>query len=904
MKFFWNLARKSIGLQKPRILTLSAISRFESTALEALPQNLKELSVLPSPFRAQGLVISQDIVHDFWLSNNLDKKIKKIITPLSLHHPRALAMAAQAIQRLITRQNIPESWQESWQTALKTIQKNPIKPANISVYFENKEIGCADWLPEFRSQSSPGELFKIIKQSLAAIYSERFIRERLQRGWSHHHLPLTLVVNFLDDVKVKTDFSLVIHTTHPRYHNSAIAQILVTTKGELHDYTIFKPAFISKKSLILNHWQNPVLSEEVMRALLAPVFALEAKTKQSVSLSGWYHDKTAFTVLRLDLVPRENSGEVLYEYTLSRTSPVLVTGEFFGQGIAVGSLCVERLGLQPKIIHSGNIIVAKKLATISQAMVAEAVGFILEEDLDTAQIAAKTRQITVPILAGVKNAVKKFRSGAIVTLAPTSAKQGALYSGALPYEVKPIVRVKHKIKTEVRPTQTRVTIDELIVRSGASHPFTYFSQNKFEKNIYTQLLGQALAQEIAEQYPARLTIVFSNSLPRVFTQWCGGKSAENKLRLRASARGAERYLSKTYQPVLAAECDAIKEVRDRFGFTELDIQLPYCRSVGELEEMMELLSKHGLTRESGWRFSLATDMPGHAILTAALAKHLDELVFDIDSLVKSTTGTRSAITTATQKTVEQALSAIAKAAHKEGTRIALSGTLLATEPRLIWSAVKSGVKTLMVSPEEESAVRTATWEAERSVGYGNTSPQFLGTMASLACLGALLITVGAGCGRQAPAVSAPQMTPAQIRAEIVSALADEREKSLAENTTATVYGFANFKVAHPRAYETTMAPTEFVLTNQSTNEVLRFSAFTQFGTASSTDFLTTTNLPGKLFMVVPEQTKDEIIFTEVMPTYIYEIELAKNKILKIESPTSSIAIMNIAKSIQVLLNTN
>lgn len=838
---------------------------------------INQLDSLVSPLKADFLVISQAQVQEFWIQNNLDKKIKKIISSLSLHHPRAIASAAQTIQRLIVRQNVPASWQ----------LKKQAKCAHISVYLGNSEIGSSDWLPNYNAPVSPPELGRVIKQSLGALYHERFIRERLQRGWSQHHLPITVVATLVDKIKT-VDPEIIIHTVHPDYHNSAIAQLVITTKGQRHDYSIFKPAFATKKALVLNKWHDQIISEDSLRTIFAPILDLEKKNG-TIKISGILNKiDNSVTVLRLETEAQQNKEE-LCQYVLSNTSQALATGEWLGQGIAVGALLIDRAVQTQKVLSSGNIIVAKNLNMIAQTAVNSAVGFIVEETVDTARVTAKTKHINVPILARVKNATKKFRSGTMVTVAATENNEGVVYSGALPYEVTPIVRVAHKTKTEIRPTKAQISIDELIGLSGAHHPLDYFSKKNNHGKIYTELLGQALAVAVAEQYPARLTVAFSNSLSRVFTHWAGGKSAENKLHLRSNARGAERYLAKQYEPVLAAECAAFKQVREKFGFTEMNIKLPYCRSSVELEEIITAIGKYGLTRSSGWRFSLATDLPGHAILTSALAKHLDELVFDIDSLVKSTTGTRSTVITPThQKTVEHALAAIAKAARKERARVALSGALLASEPKLVWSAVKSGIKTLVVKAEEESAVRATAWQAERTVGYGGANSRWLGTMVGVASLGVLLITVGAGCGQRAPAIETPQITPAQIRAEIMTALEAQKNSALQEKTTATVTGFANFNVAHPRNFAATYSPDDFTLSSEMDKLTLKFSAISKFGTSSSTDFVTDTKLPGKLF-AYPNESE---------PLYIYEVELTKNKILKIESATTSEAIMEIVKSVQ------
>lgn len=899
MKFSWNnknIFRAPVWLQTEAssssltsIFLLSDIKNLPAAHVRQIPPNIYALSALEMPFQSQAVVVPNALVQQFWTTSDLDKKIKKIITPLNLHHPRAIASAAQSIHRLIVRQNLPDTWMTELRSALKKIIQKNTKHFQITLYFGSTEIGQAEWLPECVGAAQENAVCKNIKIALATLYNERFIRERLQRGWSQQRLPLTIVITALETVSAVE--RITIRTAHPAYTNSALAQVIIAKKDQAVDYLIFKPALNTKKRLVINQaTDNGGAIETMVRTALDPLVNLEQKNKQPVCLSGWLNSKTGVVTITQLYFDVAKNKEKLYEYVLSHQGTVLGSGEFFGQGIAVGAVSLLRTASTTKSIGSGSIIVAKNLLSIPANSLAEAAGCILEENADTARVTAKIHQINLPILAGVKGATKKFRTGTMVTVANVN-NEGLVYSGALPYEVKPVVRTTQNSKTEIRATHAHISIDELIGLSGAHHPLTYFNK-KNNSAQYIEKISQALAVAVAQHYPVRTTVVFSNSLPRVFVQWAGGKQSEQALRLRPNARGAERYLTKQYQAVLAAECLALKQVREQFGFSQIDVQLPYCRSAVELEEIMVLLKANGLTRENGWRFSLATDAPGHAILTTALAKHLDELVFDVDSLVKSTTGARTtSISPIGQKTIEHALSAIAKAARKEKARIALSGALLATEPRLVWSAVKSGIKTLVVAPEEESMVRSIACEAENAVGYAGVRPQFLRTMAGVACLGALIITVGAGCGAQQKIANTPQLTPAEIRAGIMAELAEEREAIKSEQTITTVKGFADFRVVHPRRYEATFSPKDLILTNRDTGDMVKFSVVSKFSSASSTDFLTTSKLSGKTIMTEPEA---------VDSPKISEVELVKNKILRVESTVSSDEIMAMIASIQVI----
>lgn len=783
MLFSWSQFKpllKSTPLPsvEPRIFSVSEISEIKGE-----PIALTELVKLTP----QGFVLPAAFVQAFWQHQNLDKKIKAALVGVNLRHPRSLASAADAVTRLIVKQTIPTAWQKEWSRVTQELTKKNTKiNSTIVPYFSNPEVGPVEWLPENRGLFSEAHCLKAVKQALAALYSERFIREREQRGWSHAQLPVSLVVSLQPVLqKNSRQCTIKISTTDPISSNAALARVTVATANQSEHYLVFKPALGTKKAISINHWSNQIISEAALTTILAPFIALEKKY-QPVSVSGDFDPVTSqFHLTRLDFATNPSQHQSL-DYVLKNTSAVIGTGTFLGQGIAVGPLFVCRT--KNTVPESGSIIVAKNIAAVPVEWLAEAAGLILEENTENAILKLKAQGSTTPILVGVRHAVRKLRSGVIVTMAMTDGV-GTVYTGALSYEVKPTKIITKKTNTELRSPQSVISVDELITQIGGRHPLDY-CRTKQSASEYSLKLGQALAHTAAQQFPQRFTVALSSSVGTVFAAWHGGAKAERQLHVRSAARGAERYLHPQYKNVFEAEITALKQARERFGLTNFDLQLPYCRSGAELEEVLAILTKEGLTRAAGWRFSLATDVPGHALLTEALAKQLDELIFDIDSLVKSTTGERfTSLTPVRQKTVETALLAITKVARKERARVALSGSLLSREPKLVFSAIKTGIKTLVLEDHQLTVVRTAALEAERNLGNtSGTNRQLLSAVAGFACLCAMLITVGSGCGTQTKVPESPQMTPAQIRAEIMSALAEEREKNVSPN-----YGDYSFR---------------------------------------------------------------------------------------------------------------
>lgn len=882
MKFSWlSQSVKTVFQAQPEILVTPKIFFLnELTATAPVPEPVREWAgmVTTHPeFTTQALVVPAQFVADFWLHQDLGKKIKKITSTINLRHPRSMSHAAEQINRLISKQTIPAAWEKEWHKTTKALSKQAKHGLTTTLFLAEPTMGSVDWLPELQV-SSADQILKLLRKSLAALYSERCLREREQRGWGHTQITATLVFS----ARLTATTYRVQLTTHEHgVLTSPVAALQLESNTQREHYTLFKPALISKKSLILNRWKRTLVSEKLVATWLEPLVLLAKKHQRAVIVTGqWDASTNQLTINRLDWQASPEISQAV-EYVLQKRSAVLVQGNMIGQGIAIGPLALIRTKtIEPQ---SGSILVAKHFADIPTDYLKSAVGIILEDSLETVVPQIKHLPANCVLIAGVRQALRHLRTGTMVTVAREN-DLGVVYAGALPYEVKPAVTEKKKIKTQVRLPQSIIAVDELIAAIGNQHPLQYFKNKNTSE--YSELLGQALAETVAKQYPHITTVALSSSLPAVFTAWQGGLKAERQLKLRTTARGAERYLLPAYTPVLAAECAALKQTKERFGFN-FTIQLPYCRSVSELEQLLSVLAKEGIDRANGWRFVLATDVPGHALLTQALSQHLDELMFDLDSLVKSTTGERGTVLTpARQKTIETALSAIVKAAHKEKTRVILTGSLLAREPKLVLAAIKSGINGLLIDAPEETQVRAAAWSAERALGNVHfTNRPSLTAVAGLAVICVLFITAGAGCGLVMPRVESPQLTPAQIRLEIMNALA---EKNAATEIRSKVSGFADFSVAHPQNWQATFSPKNLTLVNQDTKETLVFSVLSRFGSTSSTEFVTKTNLTGKLFSYT----------TDPEPLHIYEIELPDKKILKIESPTSSPEIMAIAQSVE------
>jgi hypothetical protein len=439
----------------------------------------------------------------------------------------------------------------------------------------------------------------------------------------------------------------------------------------------------------------------------------------------------------------------------------------------------------------------------------------------------------------------------------------------------------------VSESTTRIiSVDEIIRSVIRAHPLSRRTgKDTASFAAYEKSLGITIASIAAAAYPETVTVQLTNAPRTWFEQLPHGRSWESKLKLRAGARGAERYLHPNYASVVRAECFVLQQLQQTFHIKNIRIGLPYCRSPFELERVLALLEKHGIARSQGWRFSLQTDFVGHGLLATSMAHMVDTLIFDMDTFVPGIVGERvTTVTADIQKTVEMALSDIVRSAHRAKATVMVSGNVLHRQPKILFSGIKSGVAGVITSADHMSQIRAGVIEAETTVGSTgyNTNHRSLALLAGCAVLGIALISTGAGCGIQSRATATPEMTPAQIRAEIAAGFAAERAKDdLVGVNTQVSMTIADFSINYPRSWFARYNPNKFIISSADGTDSITIVKHTERYSVNESDMTSTTigGYPAIMFVDPASPTST--------PRYIYEIELPQKKILEIQSTSST-----------------
>src|SRR5690606_5582960 len=185
-------------------------------------------------------------------------------------------------------------------------------------------------------------------------------------------------------------------------------------------------------------------------------------------------------------------------------------------------------------------------------------------------------------------------------------------------------------------------------------------------------------------------------------------------------RGASRYYSPRYKEGFALECQAIRRVRDEMGFDNVIMMIPFCRSVGEADKVLEVMAENGLKRgENGLKVYVMCEIPSNVILAKEFAERFDGFSIGSNDLTQLTLGVDrdseelSELFDESDAAVKWMIRTVIDAAHAAGRKVGLCGQAPSDHPEFAEFLVECGIDSISVSPDSFIAVKRRVAEAEQ-----------------------------------------------------------------------------------------------------------------------------------------------------------------------------------------------
>ena len=378
---------------------------------------------------------------------------------------------------------------------------------------------------------------------------------------------------------------------------------------------------------------------------------------------------------RPETVKSQKNGQVEHRYKLKGTGTVLAEGRAIGQKIGTGPVrCVSSLAEMERV-QPGDVLVTDMTDPNWEPVMNRASAIVTNRGGRTCHAAIIARELGIPAVVGCGDATEKVHDGALVTVACSEGDTGYVFDGLLETEVK---EVRHgempycpiKIMMNVGNPQLAFEFSqmpnsgvglarlEFIINNNIGvHPKAILDYPNVDpelkkavesvarghaspRSFYVDKLAEGVATIAAAFWPKPVIVRLSDFKSNEYRKLIGGARYEpDEENPMLGFRGASRYISGEFGDAFGMECEAIKRVRNDMGLTNVEIMVPFVRTVKQAAAVKNMLAERGLQRgQDGLRLIMMCEVPSNAILAEQFLEHFDGMSIGSNDLTQLTLG--------------------------------------------------------------------------------------------------------------------------------------------------------------------------------------------------------------------------------------------------------------------------
>ena len=379
---------------------------------------------------------------------------------------------------------------------------------------------------------------------------------------------------------------------------------------------------------------------------------------------------------RPETVQSQKKGNVARSYNLKTRGKLICKGTAVGKSIVSGRACIINSLLDAFKLQQGDIIIADITNPDWNALLKKAVSIVTNKGGRTSHASIIARELGIPAVVGTVNATDIIHDGQIITVSCAEAETGNVYEGKMEWDEK-VVDLAEVPETTISPMLILAHPDRafelsfypnkgvgllrmefIISNSIVVHPMALVKYNELpdgpdktaiahmtrgyadKEKYFVEKLSLAVAQVAAAFYPHDVIVRMSDFKTNEYAALTGGKffepEEENPM---LGFRGASRYYNDRYREGFRLECEAMKLVREKMGFTNVKLMIPFCRTVDEGKKVVALMQEFGLKRgDNGLEIYVMCEIPSNVILAEEFAKIFDGFSIGSNDLTQLTLG--------------------------------------------------------------------------------------------------------------------------------------------------------------------------------------------------------------------------------------------------------------------------
>ncbi|HEX9813069.1 MAG TPA: phosphoenolpyruvate synthase [Burkholderiales bacterium] len=378
---------------------------------------------------------------------------------------------------------------------------------------------------------------------------------------------------------------------------------------------------------------------------------------------------------RPETVKSRARHDTLQRFKLKQRGEVLIEGRAIGARIGAGAARVVKSTAELDSVKSGEVLVADMTDPDWEPVMKRAAAIVTNRGGRTCHAAIVARELGIPAVVGCGNATGAIPQGAMVTVSCAEGETGTVYKGKLDFEVKEVnlgkmppipVKITMNVGNPERAFDFQwlpndgvglARLEFIINRMIGVHPkavLNYAQQPEDVKRaiddraagygdpvrFYVEKLTEGIATLAAAFHPKPVIVRLSDFKSNEYANLIGGARYEpHEENPMLGFRGAARYIAESFRDCFELECRALKQVRDVMGLTNVQLMVPFVRTVAEARSTIELLAANGLKRgDNSLKVVMMCEIPSNAILAEDFLEHFDGFSIGSNDLTQLTLG--------------------------------------------------------------------------------------------------------------------------------------------------------------------------------------------------------------------------------------------------------------------------
>jgi pyruvate,water dikinase len=439
---------------------------------------------------------------------------------------------------------------------------------------------------------------------------------------------------------------------------------------------------------------------------------------------------------------KSRKKETSERFTLKSRAKVLANGRAIGHKIGVGTVRVVVGPSEMSRVQAGDVLVTDMTDPNWEPVMKRAAAIVTNRGGRTCHAAIIARELGIPAVVGCGDATGRLKDGQRVTVSCAEGDTGNIYEGELPFEVArtelgEMPEIPVKISMNVGNPQLAFDFAQLpnagvglarlefiINNEIGVHPRACLDYPNLPgplkaqveaaargypdpRTFFREKMVEGVATIAAAFWPKSVIVRLSDFKSNEYKKLIGGDRYEpDEENPMLGFRGASRYVAESFRGCFELECEAMKKVRNELGLTNVELMVPFVRTLGEARAVTELLAKNGLKRgENGLRIVMMCEVPSNAILAEQFLEMFDGFSIGSNDLTQLSlgldrdSGLVAEIFDERDPAVRALLSMSIRACRRQGKYVGICGQGPSDHPDLARWLMEEGITSLSLNPD-------------------------------------------------------------------------------------------------------------------------------------------------------------------------------------------------------------